>query len=174
MLIGNTQPDGLGAFVHQVLDTSGRNVNSPEGAVSEAWVPAFEGVDTTELATWEVPNGQKYWVLGLYLVYTSTDTAGSRVFTLEILDIDGVTVVWRMQLGGLTQGASIVRTYSMAPSFNTPSSATFSGSNFVVATLPTNFIIPSGYTLKVYDSAGIDTDDALVGYLWYQTQSMSF
>lgn len=168
MLIGNTQPDGSGTYIHAVLSAEGRVQIDADSAVGEAWEPVTSGDNYDELALFEVPAGYKWRIKTLYVIYTSTATSGNRRLTLEVLDVDATTVLFEIRVG-VDQAANITRKFSFAAGIQ-PGLGGYQDSNFIQQNIPENWILGPGQILKVYDTKAIDTADNFDAYLTYEQQ----
>lgn len=160
MLLGNTLPDGMGYPIHQVLDSNGRVKTDPDSAIAEAWEHSFQqdtGINSLDFT----PAADTKWrVDSVYVSYVSSAVAGNRRVAVQILDADGVTVLFEVRAGN-DQAASLTRLYSFAPGIQ-PGLGGFTDTNFLQINLPSLFILPDTYILRVCDVKNIDdTGDAI-------------
>lgn len=101
-----------------------------------------------------VPAGQKWEIIGIYVLYVSTATVGNRVLAVAITD--GTNQMTYGQ-AATVQPASQTYTYQIAPNF------AFSGAG--TQTFPIMpLVMQPGWVIRVYDAAAVDAaaDDMTV------------
>jgi hypothetical protein len=115
------------------------------------------------IKSWTVPDGEIWELVAVYIDYTATVSAGSRRVAVEALDAASL-VRWGVYAPNtLTAGYANVR-ITFAP--NMPYQAN-EPNVFMLMPLPSRPALLPGWSLKVWDLAGIDAaaDDMLVRFL---------
>lgn len=103
---------------------------------------------------WTVPAGQRWEIIGIYVLFVSTATVGNRVIAVAVTD--GTDQMAYSQ-AATVQPAGQTYTYQIAPNF------TFSGAG--TQTLPIlPVVMQPGWVIRVYDAAAVDAaaDDMTV------------
>ena len=107
-----------------------------------------------------VPAGRQHKLEWGYASLASTAVVGNRQVVIELIDIDGTTVLVSAT-PALVQTASLTMRYNFAPGIQR-------GSSFVANQLDTpilpNFMATAGQRFRIRDSAAIDAaaDDLLI------------
>lgn len=109
--------------------------------------------------TLTVPAEKQWLIRSLYAKLISTATVGNR--TLYLLVTDPTDNPLFKYYGGATQAAGLTREYVFAPQH--PQETAFTN-GVILRAIAEGIALPSGYKIRVYDSAAIDAaaDDLTV------------
>ena len=112
-----------------------------------------------------VPPGESWDIESVYLVLTTTSTAGNRQIVVEIIDTDTTTVLLAVA-AGVIQAASTTVSYSFARGLENQDAINFG----ILTTAFPQLRLEPGEAVRVYDEAAIDpTADDMVFHLMAQT-----
>ncbi len=113
--------------------------------------------------TYIVPASREWRLLSILATLVATATVGNR--QLDVLLTDGSDVVVAKYRAAAVITAGQTRTVIFAPGH--PQDAAFDAGGSMYRMLPDAFVMPTGYKVRVYDSAAIDAaaDDLTVRIL---------
>lgn len=117
--------------------------------------------------TFTVDTGKIWHILQILVDYTSTAVAGNRQLTVDLSDATA-DLLARLKIG-VVQAASLNRIHNIAPGLADQTGVV----DFTLNTpIPPTWVLPGGFTIRIYDSAAIDAaaDDMLVRVLVDQTE----
>ena len=100
-----------------------------------------------------------------HVEYTSSATAGNRQILLQLINEAGAVVF--DSHAGATQAASLTYHYSFLQGIYRETSVVALS---IQVPFPKDFVIPPGYTLKVFDQTNVDSADTFI--LSYQTETL--
>ena len=108
-----------------------------------------------------MPAGEVWRLDWLHAILVSTATVGNRQMIMSLYD--SADVFQADYHAGAVQAASLTRHYSFQPGVFRETA--FVNGEIQIA-IPMNPVIPSGWYLRIYDSAAIDAaaDDLTVAY----------
>lgn len=109
-----------------------------------------------------IPAGVIARLSWLYVTYTSNATVGNRQLRMSLLNASDVVVA--NIHAGIVQAASLVRAYSFVQCMVREIAFV---DNSLQVPLPSDFVIPAGWKIRVNDSAGISATDSMAVALQY-------
>lgn len=115
-----------------------------------------------------VPKGQSWCIHSIFVVLATTATVGARNMRLSILDDDD-NVLYSVDALA-TQAASLTYKYAFLPGAANEDHA---AKLWFQAGLPQDCVLPTGYQIKIEDSAAIDAaaDDMTVKAMYVPSYS---
>ena len=142
-------------------------------AYANAVPPVIVPLNSQSLSKFDgtVNDSDKSWTVAcdtiiewVHVKLVTTSTVGNRTVQVDVLDSSS-NVLYSIN-AGLAQAASLTRDYHFAPAL--PTNASFVGYNSDQnhQPIPTNLMVPSGGSLRVYDAAAIAAaaDDMTVSF----------
>lgn len=156
MGLSNTKKDGTGQAFWERVDGYGRRLIVPN------WVHTLQSDTNLNDSDKEftVPALKEWSIESIYIEYTSTATAGTRLLTMEIQD-GASDVVLQMPLYDMIASQEVHLTYANVGDGTSQSMVTF---DFLVLEELPPLLLPAGYKIRIYDAAAIAAaaDDMIV------------
>jgi len=105
----------------------------------------------------QLPWGEEWHVLFVWVIVTTSGTAGDRQIVLEFRTRSN-EVRGQIRVGA-TQAASLTRYYMFAPAL--ADMGAFRDTDYLTTPLPVGTILPERSILRVYDNNGVSANDAI-------------
>lgn len=137
-------------------DGSGTNKivrSNSRGELMDGWIASLqvdEANDDSDKAL-TVPAGTEWEILSIWVELISTATAGNRQIVVEFQD-SASDVIGQVRAGAV-QAASLTRNYMFAPGL--VDLTAMRDTDFLMTPLPSRFVLPTGYKVRVFDKAAI-------------------
>lgn len=136
--------------------------NYTEGVTHVAPISGvYDAVANDSDKSWTVPDGEMWKIIYANVILVTTATVGNRQIRFSVSDADGNDVGYIP--AGAVQAASLTRSYGFMQGIYRETAFIDS---MIQVPIPTDLYLPSGYTVRFYDSAAIAAaaDDMTVSF----------
>lgn len=105
----------------------------------------------------EVPQGQEYQVLWIYVEFTTVAGGAARQLEIDVLDNTG-DIIGQIR-PGVTQAASNTYYYMFAPSL--ADLTAIRDTDYLMTPFPPTIFLPGYYQIRVFDNNNVDNTDTI-------------
>lgn len=156
-----------GAVTATITGTPDVNIASPDPLpVQDEWRITSQSDETTNNSdkSFTVPASTEWQLLGVYVEFISTGTAGNRQLAIEVQD-GAADVIAQLARAGVVQAASLTRYYQFGIGMS--DLAAFRDTDLLTTPLP-SLLLAAGMVLRVWDNKAVDAaaDDMQVHIIY--------
>lgn len=118
-----------------------------------------ETLNDSDKVIFTVPDGEVYELLWIYVEFTTTATVGNRLLDYHVRDADGDVVEAMPSSSSRPANATTINRWLPGEGYLSQT-----GRGLFIEPLPSKVLIPSGFSVRIFDVAAIDAaaDDLIV------------